>query len=307
MRLLIGIAWLVLAVRSSVLLQSCESKAQDTTVDSHQGIATKDASVAAPRQAQKAAAPVKYSPRIQKLYQRAQSGLSIPIHDIPVPFADGGTQGTNRPTPDGRMWDVEHNYGKSNTYDEAVFAHELTHIVLMNKGFLNGSHMSKDGPRPSYDAKNHSPALYLSIKTIGPGSFVHELIDREMAKEGFKPQLLVEDEMRQMENGASQFNPNEEEVSDEAREAYALQLFEVGMRISVKSMRSFEERYKRKFGPDVGPDIVGRERKLSQQFQGQKCHINDPSNCFRLTLRLRDAAGMHGVMFFYNPASGNFE
>ena len=250
---------------------SCESKPQDA-VDSHRSSPTDVASEKTPRTEDKTPPSPKYSPHIKKLFLRAQSGMSVPIRDIPIPFSNGPTQGRDGPSPDGRFWDISHNYGKPTVYDDAIVAHELFHTVLMNRGFFNANHIREGQIVPSIKPLvDATAALNLIVHLIGPDCFPDELIDQEMKKEGFKPQLLVEDEMRQMENGASRFNPDREEMLDQVRAAYALQVFSVGKRISDRSMLGFEKRIEGKWGSDVGPDIIARERKLSKQFRGQRC------------------------------------
>ena len=240
----------------------------------------------------------KDSPRIRRLRREAQSVLRVPIKDIPLPLASGETQGKNRPSADGTSWEVYHMVGPSKDYNDALLAHELSHIILNSKGF-NPLFGLKSG-----QGAESETALILIARQIGPDCFPDELIDRETVKRGFKPSLLLERQMHLTEQGLIPYEIGEFESSSDLNKTFvAVTLFCIGKRVPIHTMRRFERRVETKYGAT----IMGRDRKMSRQFQDQRCHIGDPKGCFNLILKLRDAAGMHDFISFQNPTTGQTE
>jgi len=110
--------------------------------------------------------------------------------------------------------------------------------------------------------------------------------------------------MQLTEQGIADFSPGEfEESPDLNRTFEAVKLFCMGKRLPTKTMSSFEGRIDRIYGPT----IMERERKLSRQFAGQRCHIEDAAGCFKLILKLRDALKLHGLISFQNPITRQWE
>ena len=241
----------------------------------------------------------KDSPAVAKLRREAQSVQPLPIKDIPTPYGTGETQGTNLQSADGKSWEVYHMVGPSENYNYALVAHELTHIILNSKGLGT---LFRVKPNQGEEVEN---VLQHIGRVIGPDCFPDELIDRETAKRGFHPLLLMERQMQLEEQGlAVDVKPGDLEVSPDLNRTFeAATLFCIGRRLPAKTMNSFERRVERIYGPT----IMDRERKLTKQFAGQRCHIDDAIGCFKLKLKLRDALKLHDLIVFRNPMTGQPE
>jgi hypothetical protein len=59
--------------------------------------------------------------------------------------------------------------------------------------------------------------------------------------------------------------------------------------------------------PALGSSIVDREKKLMTRFKGRSCQIDQTEECYQLTLQLRDAAGLKGVIHMRNPKTHALE
>jgi hypothetical protein len=288
--------WIVFAALLLVPLLGCESR-RDASVDTRQENSSRAIEPPPP--------PVPNpmdSPRIQKFLKRAQSRSRGPIKVEPIPYGSGASQAYTRPLGDGSGsggWDIHHMVGPSSDYNEALLAHELRHVILINNGFPGVMFRLKK----SLDSDSDR-ALYFIGKQMGPDCFPDELIDRESVKEGFKPNLLLERQMELTEQGVAQFSVGEFQDSPKLNKEFeAVKLFCLGKRVLPKTMRSFEGRVERTYGPT----IMDRERNLAREFQGQRCRIDDPTGCFKLVLKLRKAMGMEDFISFFNPKTKKWE
>ena len=286
---------LAFSALSSLLFQACESKTQPPFADTQQ-----ENSARAPEPP-----PVPNpmdSPVIQKILKRAQSRSRGPIKVVPLPYGPGASQAYTRPLGDGsgsEGWDIHHMVGPSSDYNEALLAHELGHVILINKGFPGVMFRLKK----SLDSDSDR-ALYFIGKQMGPDCFPDELIDRESVREGFKPNLLLERQMELTEQGVGQFSVGEFQDSPKLNKEFeAVKLFCLGKRVPHKTMQGFEGRVERTYGRT----IMDRERKLAKEFRGQRCRIDDPTGCFKLVLKLRKAMGMEDLISFFNPKTKKWE
>ncbi len=244
--------------------------------------------------------PSSHSKRIQTLLREAQASTSLPIVIKLVPVSLSPRKFQGHTNYEERQIVVTAGMGVSPEYDEAILAHELFHVVLNNKHFAAGAK-----PVP-YTLQNNGKGRDLvdeALPTIASGlnsCFSDELIDREMMKHGFRPQLLLEREINETVQGANGFEPNEgDSWPDLVRHGQAMIFFCLAKRIPIQSMRDLEK----KLRPIDGSTILDLEHKLIARFRGQKCQIDKPTACYKLTLQLRDAAGLKGIIVLRNPAT----
>lgn len=247
-------------------------------------------------------APTLRSPRILKLLEKAKSVSRGPISIFPMPYGAGERQAYNTQLGGNEGFEIHAMEAPSSDYadyNDALLAHELGHVILISKGFPNGAYRVLKSEGLESDR-----ALNVIARQIGPDCFPDELIDRESVKQGFHPELLVQRQMELTEQGLAAFEIGEMETSSHlSKEFEALKLFCIGKRIPAQSLRDFEGRVEVKYGPT----IMARERTLSKQFRGKWCRLGDPSGCFELVLKLRDASKLHGYIAFRNPSTGRAE
>ncbi len=190
--------------------------------------------------------------------------------------------------------------GPSKDYNDALLAHELSHVILISRGF-SGAHTVPPPKRP--ESTESARAIQFIMRQLGD-CFPDELIDRQTSKRGFTPKLLLGRQIDLIVQDLALFQVGEyESVSDLVKQAEALKLFCLGKRLAPSEMQNLENRVKLKYGPS----IIEREKRLSTQFQDQRCGIDDPPQCVKLTLELRDFVGMNGTIFFANPKTHKWE
>jgi len=244
----------------------------------------------------------KQSLAIQKLLGEAQSGSSVPIRIetyTPDPSHPAAFQGSTSYGIDETVVHVAS--GVSKTYDEALLAHELFHIILHNKGFNPGVKLA-----PEYRIPGISEAgTDQFIRPIGMwvnSCFPDELIDRQTAQRGFKPSLLTDLQSKEALAGMKQEVDQKVSISDPlAQRGNAVQLFCLSLR-HPSSIQPIE-----KLANGLSPEIVKTERALRRQFVGSKCQFHNPRGCYAMTVRLRDAAGFKGIIALKNPSTSNWE
>ena len=242
------------------------------------------------------------SPALQNLLREAQSGSSVPIRIetyTPDPSKPAAFQGQTWYRAD--KIEINVASGVSKSYDEALLAHELFHVVLHNKGFNPGVTLARGYVIPGLTA----PDTNRFLAPIGTGvnsCFPDELIDRETAKRGFKPALLTDLQAEETLAGLKKSADQRIPVSDPlAQRGNAVNLFCLGLR-RPSSIQAID-----KVADAWSPEIAKKERALRRQFAGSRCHFDDPKGCYALTVRLRDAAGFKGMIALKNPSTSNLE
>ncbi len=188
--------------------------------------------------------------------------------------------------------------GVSRDYDDALLAHELFHVILNNRGFAAGGApvTSTSGTR-DFDLLNNVVDFLNSC-------YSDELIDREMVKRGLKPKLLLDRQVEWTTQMASAYERNEAESWPEiGKNGQAVYLFCLAKRIPEQSMRMVENKLKLAFGSS----ILNRENNLIAKVKGRRCQVNQPEACYHLTLQLRDAAGLKGLIYMRNPKTHALE
>jgi hypothetical protein len=142
------------------------------------------------------------------------------------------------------------------------------------------------------------------ISTSLISCFSDELIGRELEKRGLKPRLQLEKEIDWTKKATLEHRLGEgDSWPTIIKDGQALSLFCLAKRTSAKSMRDIEKTIR----PVVGSDCLDREAKLITIFHGQRCEMNDPKTCYKLTLQLRNAAGFKGVIYLRNPETHMLE
>lgn len=241
----------------------------------------------------------KYSPKLQALLDRAQSGTSVPIHIETYTLSPGEPeplQGNTRHADGGIFITVAS--GISKEYEEALLAHELFHVILDNKKFNAGAGLKSPYRIPYMTMEDSMQSLH-HIGTTLTSCFPDGLIDRETAKLGFKPELLTD---RQVELILNQLRdasiPPDAAVKTVTimQKGSGLELFCLAKRRRDIPMDQIE-----KGESLISPEIVKAEKDLLKIFSGAQCKIDDPNGCYALTLKLRDAVGLNGILYLRNP------
>ncbi len=238
---------------------------------------------------------------LQKLLREAQNGSSVHIRIETYttdPSKLAAFQGQTRYGTDEIEIDVASGVSKS--YDEALLAHELFHVVLHNKGFNPGVKLAPGYVIPGLSTPDTDRFL-APIGTWVNSCFPDELIDRETAKRGFKPALLTDLQAQETLTGMKELGDQRISISELAQRGYAVSLFCLGLR-RPSSIQAID-----KLADVLSPEIAKTERALRRQFAGSRCHFNDPKSCYALTVRLRDAARFEGIIALKNPSTSNWQ
>lgn len=278
--------WFLIAVSLCVTYASCQKK---ETESQQSGSASTQTSQS------------KYSPQIQALLNEAQSGAPVPIHiemRILAPGEPEPLQGNTRHMPDGIFISVVS--GISKDYEEALLAHELFHVILSNKKFDAGFGLKESYQIPYMTLEDSIQSLH-AIGTYLSSCFPDELIDRETAKRGFKPELLTERQaaliLNQLNDGSI---PQDAAIKKASimQNGAGLVLFCLARRHGNLPMDEID-----KGEALVSPGIVKAEKELLKNFGKAQCEIDDPKGCYALALKLRDAIGLNGILYLTNPYS----
>lgn len=239
------------------------------------------------------AIPNSYSKSVQNLFQESQATSDRPIFINTVSASSSQAfQGTTNREADRIVITV--TAGISRDYDDALLAHELLHVILDNKGFAAGGDLTPSGSRDP-----QRTALDIGIRVVN-SCFSDELIDRESVKRGLKPQLLLDRQIKLTIEGTSQWKTNEEESwPDNVRKVEAVRLFCLAKRLDMQKRHRIEQNVSRGFGKS----IMTREQQLLVRFKGRHCQLTQPEACYRLTVELRNAAGLKDDIQLHNPKS----
>ncbi len=245
----------------------------------------------------------KRSLTLQKLLREAESGSSVPIRIeayTPDPSKPAAFQGQTRGYDTDEI-EIHVASGVSKSYDEALLAHELFHVVLHNKGFNPGVKLFPGYVIPR-TSEPDTDRFLAPIGTWVNSCFPDELIDRETAKRGFRPVLLTDLQAKETLTAMKKSVDQRTSISDPlAQRGYAVVQFCLGLR-HPSSMQAID-----KLSDTLSPETAKTERALRRQFAGSRCHFNDPKGCYALTVRLRDAAGFKGMIALKNPSTSNWE
>jgi hypothetical protein len=244
----------------------------------------------------------KRSLALQKLLRQAQSGSSVPIRIetyTPDPSNPAAFQGRTQYRTD--EIEISVASGVSKSYDEALLAHELFHVILRNKGFNAGVGLAPGYVIPGVSASD-TVRYFGPIETFVNSCFPDELIDRETAKRGFRPALLTDLQAKEALTGMKEMADHRISISETlAQSGNAVNLFCLGLR-HPSSIQAID-----KLADALSPEIAKTERALRRQFTGSRCHFDDPKGCYALTIRLRDAAGFKGMIALKNPSTSKWE
>jgi hypothetical protein len=249
-----------------------------------------------------------YSLRIQKLLKEARAAEAT-AGNRSITFEtttdlEGLQGGTNY--SDGRIV-IKIPPASSPEYDDALKAHELTHVILNARGFA-GVGLAADpkagaafvGTGISDTTRQH---MLDHMGVMLSSCFPDELIDRETTKRGFKPGLLLQRDMEGTIKVYSSLPNNYEHAAEIEKHNQALHDFCLLRRLSKPLRLKCEKATELKEGPSI--DML--RKRLLETFAGKRCEIDKPDACYRLTLELRGAAGLKGVILLPKPKTWEME
>jgi hypothetical protein len=254
-----------------------------------------------------------YSPRIQKLLREARAAEAKYGKNRPISFKTteiGQFQGFSDLTKDDRI-EIHIPPRIAPDYDDAILAHELMHVILNARGFAGAIDKGEFEPYlapnaralfgTSYTAAMKQAALYDTIVKLN-FCFSDELIDRETAKRGFNPDLVLQKEMERRLQSLSSLHESYENRPDVEKHHQALGEFVFLNRLSRSpKLKASMLRYENISGPKLGPDVEMLRNRLLDTFKGRRCDITKPEDCYRLTLELRGAVSLKGVVLLPKP------
>lgn len=174
---------------------------------------------------------------------------------------------------------------------ENNLAHELFHIILFKEGFRYAAASKK------FDAPGDAGRLYSAAATALTSCYVDPLIDRRMAKRGFKPDLVTQISADGLARAQSSEILRESRI-DHWTDYAAMMLYCLSLRSGKFRMADVEKAW------EGNPTIIGTERKLRRQLR-KKC--NTPAACFANMKKLREAAGFETDISLLNPQTGKYE
>ncbi len=244
-----------------------------------------------------------YSKRIQALLGEVKAVTDKQIIIKTIPATPQALQGHSNEFTDRIVITIMS--GVSPDYDDALLAHELFHVILNSRGFAGGGIPSQDSDAgiAEADRQRVDQALAYFAHQIN-SCFSDELIDRETLKRGFNPKLLLDKSVEWTVEQSAAYEANEgDEWPDLGKKGQAAVLFCLSKRLSVASMHRIETALE----PKLGLSIFQLERKLALQFRGNRCDINEPDACYQLTLQLRNATGLKGIILLRNPRTSVLE
>jgi hypothetical protein len=254
-----------------------------------------------------------YSPRIQKLLREARTTEARYGKNRPISFKTteiGKLQGYTNYPDDGHI-EIHIPPPISPDYDDAILAHELIHVILNARGFagviVNGQFERYLGRNAralfgaAYTPEAKEKSLDDTIVKLN-FCFSDELIDRETAKRGFNPDLVLKEEMELRIRSLSSLHESFENRPEVEKHHQALGEFVFLNRLSRRpKLKVSMLTYENISGPKFGPDVEMLRDRLLDTFKGKQCNITKPEDCYRLTLELRGAAFLKGVVLLPKP------
>ena len=250
-----------------------------------------------------------YSPRIQRLLKEAQTAEAKAGTNRRIIFETSNSIGNFQ-------GDTTYSEGvivirvppiTSREYDDALKAHELTHIILNARGFagvgLAADASAGEAFRGTGIPDTTGRQMLHDMGVVLNSCFPDELIDRETRKRGFKPELLSK---RNVDGSIKQYSAlpnNYEYAADIEKRHQALNEFCLMIRLSQPARLKYEKATELKEGPTI--DLL--RKRLLETFAGKRCEINRPESCYPLTLQLRGAVGLKGIILLPKPKTWEME
>ncbi|MGD0760585.1 MAG: hypothetical protein ABR921_16920 [Candidatus Sulfotelmatobacter sp.] len=224
----------------------------------------------------------RYSKRLQRLLDRAESASKVPIRFTQLPANFPNTSATEA-TRQERV--IALRVGMGAALEENAIAHELFHIILQGRGFAAMVHVS--------EAKVQGDARWLPELGYTITSCVDDaLIDRRMANLGFDPKVLNHDAAENLKRQPP-VAPND----PIAFNGTALLVVCYSHRLRAPSDQIQQT------WAQISPAVAQRSEVLAKQIGDIGC--NDARTCLDRKKRVRDALGY--PITFCNPATGEDE
>jgi hypothetical protein len=169
--------------------------------------------------------------------------------------------------------------------------HELFHIILLKEGFRYAAASKK------FNSPGDVGRLYTAAGTALTSCYVDPLIDRRMAKRGFKPDLVIHITASGLAHAQSSEILRESRL-DHWTDYAAMQLYCLSLRPGKFKMANVEKAWA------VNPEIVETERRLRKRLPGG---CDTPAVCFESMKALRKATGFETDIFLMNPQTREYE
>jgi len=222
------------------------------------------------------------SKRLQKLFRRASSSTALPIRFTQLPTE---VNNTSLVTATKAEYIVALGKNLDHEEEENAIAHELYHIILQSKGFAAEVHTPEG-----------APPLMMTIGSTITSCVDDAVIDRRMAKLGFKPELLNHDAAQQMRLNPPNFSPDL--FNDPVfRDGNALLIVCYSFRKKYRN-DEIETAWKKLY-----PGVVTRAHILAGQIGDITCE--DAATCLVRKKKIRDVLGY--PITFCNPTTMKYE
>jgi hypothetical protein len=240
-----------------------------------------------------------YSKRVQKILADARAALVAASDARTLTIEPTSTLGLSQDAQGDTAYYffrivITVHFRTAPEYDDALVAHELTHVILNSRKFVGGA-------QPSPQSKTLVPGDRELLKTDATrliSCFPDELIDRETTARGFKPALI--NDMTEGFRKLADAQPNlDEGYSDILKRLQAMLNFCVLKRMS----NADRVKFKSLIATKMGPSVSKYTQDLITEFGDKRCVITDPSGCYQLTRQLRHAAGLDAVFNLCTPNS----
>jgi hypothetical protein len=242
------------------------------------------------------------SPQVRQIFVRSAKLRKLldevkPYGYVDVPITQDlsstdASQGYSKPksTPRGMVYDVHVSQG-SDIFVENVIAHELLHAALRHERLGSGSGTILRGRELSANDLAAMQGLIMSLTNC----YQDAIIDRRMAKLGFNPQLLQDDEKSTLIAEANVVP----RTSLYKRDA-TLMLYCLSIRLRKFEMDEIYTAYKSWY-PELAQDV----QTVSNTVGPDLCDTEE--SCFKKMLALRKAVGLEGEVKFINPTTNRKE
>ncbi len=242
------------------------------------------------------------SPQVQQIFIRSaklrnlfDEVKSYGYVDVPIAqdlSSTGAYQGYSMPesTPRGMVYAVHVSQG-SDIFVENVIAHELFHAALRHERLGSGSGTIVRGLALNAD----DLAAIVDAKNSLTNCYPDAIIDRRMAKRGFNPQLLEDDEKSTLIAEANLIPRGPSYRRDGVLMMYCLSI-----RLRKFKMDEIYSAYQSWY-PKLGEDVQTLSNKVGRDL----CDTEE--SCFKKMLALRNAVGLEGELKFTNPITNKKE
>jgi hypothetical protein len=228
------------------------------------------------------------SGKLRKLLDEVKSYGYVDVvvtQDVSSAYA---LEGYSKPqtTQRGMVYDVHISSG-SDTYVEALIAHELFHASLRHERFAFNPATIVSGSELS---ANEIKVMEFRIEALG-NCYQDAEIDRRMAKLGFNPKLLQDDAKSTLIAEANTL-PN----TSVYKQYVSLIMYCVSIRLRNFGMDEIYAPYKPWY-PNLSQDV----RTITETVGPEACDTGEA--CFKKLLALRKAVGLEGEVKFTNPTT----